>query len=1219
MLNTALALTVATGLAAQIYPDELDILRGADTRPQMELVLDTSGSMADTTDLTPTSCAHYFPGGAPTYDLTKTQLLKAVLTGCQTASDGILDQWANRVFFAIREFGGDPGPGCPAWGCVPRVQIPPNGDFDPNLNNRANLEAAVLGLPAFGLTPLSEAYRQAANHLAAFWTDANSATCRQNYIVMMTDGDGTNGNFGSILNQGAGNSSIEFWDIGAGPSGVGDAADAAQHIARSDTNFFQFIDAMPNITGVQPIRTYTIGFGTGISAVGQNLLQRMATQGDGGYWSAVGYQQLSDAFTQIILSVVARSNVAFNPGTIQNDGLVSGNYVYSTSFKPYDKGAWFGTTKKHCMAPTSPTDTTCLLMDDGSGNLIVNPTPRDIWTNTNSSNAAVGGTGEVIWRDIFGVTGPTDPVPATPFARNILTWAPGSNSYTPVDNTSSWRKQDSFARNNCEHNALISRLHGYTAQANNCGTNFLPTALEEWPLGDTVHGDTILLKYTQNCETGGSDRCYVATVANDGMLHFFRATDGREVSAVIPGHLWSDNNVAIHQLRDLMNQPNLSEMRLYYFDGGMRLFHDDTNGNGYIDGTESAKLIAGLGRGGRSYIMWDVNTFNGTPNATDNPPQELMVDQSSSFKHLRETWNAPWLGRHRHADNNVYNVAIFPSGHDRELDKPSANFGGVFQPGLPPPTGDSHTSPNVQGCPAFFANTGAAGAVGALLCNPPIPSTGCTPCSTGASCGLVNCYDWPGYVNNPLVPPVFRNGAGGHDIMFGPFTWTDGSRVATSYRLIFNRFDLQPNDYMAFLDGNQNEIGRITGSHPTGATSPWIDDGTFYVRLVTNGVDDVSSTGFSLQRAEVVRAPLPVLATGQWRPTIYMVDLNNFNGTSGAPATEFPTQPAAGDTRQQTGVLVRITSDCEGLEGTGEVCIDATGSAGQPAMPDLAYMTCPISMEPAVLEEGGLAEGIYWGDECGQIFRAVRDTSGVWNAKRLLHANNLAAGGLTMTGPSKDFRKIFANLEIVRSTCNGGSAIGAYFGTGNLQRPALLDNLQTDAITTFMGQYNSVNRNVIGVVWDHPTLPVDAGLANLENVTFALQVADPTASAKNGWLIELYTNAALLREPLVFDGVAYFRTYEPTTPATECFSAVGIEQLYVMDNCTARPTTDGNNNGTIADSFADRFSETTSADIGAAPSLFTPATGTPTVIGGGTKTHQPRRAVKYMMWRTTID
>ena len=370
-----------------------------------------------------TTCQHAYENqfgywGNAAYPLNRLEMVQAVLTGCQTTTDGVLDQWANRVMFAIRQFEGS------------NTNLVAN--FDPTLANTLSLEAAVLGLSPGGGTPLARAYGLAAEHISTFFTDANSEQCRQNYVVVMSDGEG-NGGGSTTVSFAAGNTPVTYWDTGTNGGGP-HADDAARYMAFQDSNPSLYVDSVPGVTGIQPIRTFAIGFTAPTAARG--LMIDMATNGDGQYYDANSYTQLNDAFTQIILSVVARSNVAFNPGTVQNDGLFSGNYIYVTSFRPYDQGNWHGTTKKYCVTPSSPADDTCLFLVDGSGNLTTNTQPLDIWTNSRNVEATVGGAGQVIWNTLMGVTAETDPVPSNPLTRRtIYTWRPGQPGYVRLDGT----------------------------------------------------------------------------------------------------------------------------------------------------------------------------------------------------------------------------------------------------------------------------------------------------------------------------------------------------------------------------------------------------------------------------------------------------------------------------------------------------------------------------------------------------------------------------------------------------------------------------------------------------------------------------------------------------------------------------------------------------------------------------------------------------------------
>src|SRR5688572_2773659 len=201
MLNTALVIALGGGIAGQTtyLPDQIDILRGADNTAQIELVLDTSGSMGDESwqvgspwesyswGCFPSTCSYYwstrppptntdsgngYQSGNPqerdcvaTDTLSKNDQLKAALTGCESAMDGILYKWGppnpnQNVIFAIRHFGD--------------VGTSLLEEFDPTFNNYTDLQNAVFALLDQGGTPLADGYVAAGNHMNTFWNNTNT-------------------------------------------------------------------------------------------------------------------------------------------------------------------------------------------------------------------------------------------------------------------------------------------------------------------------------------------------------------------------------------------------------------------------------------------------------------------------------------------------------------------------------------------------------------------------------------------------------------------------------------------------------------------------------------------------------------------------------------------------------------------------------------------------------------------------------------------------------------------------------------------------------------------------------------------------------------------------------------------------------------------------------------------------------------------------------------
>ena len=1232
-MTTTTAIAASFVLLGTPLPDELDILRGADTTPQIQLVLDTSCSMQQ--DAAPSACTYYptaqanligsYQSGGTWY-LSRLDQLKAALVGCRTAGDGIFDRWSSRVLFSIREFGGS------------RTGLLEG--FDPSFGNQADLEAATFGLPASGSTPLAPAYGAAAEYFAAFFDDTNTEQCRQNYLVVMSDGVG-NSNTDVTLGFIGGQADLTYRDANTcfGTTGSGCPSPPYPDAAAAylfDDSTGQAVDALPSVTGTQPIRTFTIGFQAPTAA--DALLRAMAARGDGQAYSATSYDQLSAAFTEIINTIVARSRVAFSGGSIEGDGLFSGNFLYLSVFRPFEDGHWAGTTKKYCVIPPSPTSTDCLFVEDVNGELLVNPSPVDQWSGSDAAEANAGGSGQVMLEQLFGVSTVTASVPASPLdRRTLLTWRPGQPGYVEVD-PSLLAPDDTWTSGVCAHHALVNTLHGFSEEVADCGAaDYAPTSFDSWPQGDTVHAGTLLLQYTQNCD-GPSDRCYVVTAANDGMIHFFDARTGVETSAVVPGELWKPNSIARHTLADRSDQPSVDTTRRYYVDGQLRLFHDDLDEDLVIDPGEPAYLVAGLGRGGRAYYLFDVDTFDGVPNATDNPPRVLMADEVSGLRHLMDTWAAPWMGKIELAGTER-SVAIFPSGHAPELDDPLVPWG---TPVRPPRAGtDTVGTPYTASCaevglPAELCATpdlsAYCGALG-LTCSPGDP---CAPCDDPdpkvcEANGLAApyCYDWPGWVALPSNTSVWTQYP--VDVTAGPLQFSAGVRDGRAYRVRFSNFDLQAGDYVAFLDTDENEVGRLygTGTGTTsGVTSPWIYDRGFSLRIVSDGVNDTAAQGYTIEGIDVVRGPDVAASGDPHRPGIYVVDLERWNQgaavsppfTSGTSGT-FPPQPTGSNAAPADALLYRFTADCSGDQpGAQETCIDANTSA-QTA--DLEFMTCPISAEVSTFTEGGELTALYVGDECGQIWKLRLELDDTWSARRLVALNQTDGAGFVVPGgASKDYRKIFTQLDLVISTCPGRRAVGVYFGTGNIQRPAASDALEDPAVSGFPGTLASPERDVVGVVWDTEVLPQGAVLDDLTNVTDVEKIVDPADPGNaNGWYIELDEDERMLRNPLVFRGLAYFDLYRPRSAPTECVSAIGESRTLVADNCTAEGFGDFANPSTPneARTAATRLD----SNIGGGFAFVAPNTDQPFVTLGLDATSKAklpdrgggRRAVQLYLWR----
>lgn len=1138
------SLMLSTALWAQ-YPDAADHLRAEDVIPQVGLLLDRSCSMRGGT-LT-TSCDWY----ADTFKrgnrrMHKSDQMKSALVGCRSPSDGVLDRWAERINFSIYEFGSG------------TRRIAP---FD---SSHGALESAVLGVPQTGGTHMTRALKDGGEYFNDYFHDGNTEVCRPNFLVMLSDGNPNGGTtrFKWECTPPRENRQVQWnrpWE-------------GADYLWTHE-------DLMCNLSGDQRISSYAVGFGA-VGSFNPTNLQRIADEGGGEYFYASDVEALSAAFEAIIASLRARSAVFFAPLSIESGSLFPGNDAYVSSFRPMASGRWRGTVKKYCVLPKVLTggkfDTSnddCLFRSSDGETLETNPLAVDAWTGSQALAADSGGAGQLMLTALGG----SGAAPASdPWSvRNILSYRPGDQEYVRVE-PERWTEADTFA-NGCSHLRLLAQLHGYEDVDCDIGQ---PTQVAEWAMGDPVHANPVFLRYG-NCrnESGQaeSNTCFVAQPANDGMVHIFDAATGQETAALVPHELWGPNPDALSRLEEHEEQPSQRFTHRFYLDGHAQLVHVDENSDFVIQGNETAHLLFSLGRGGSSRYLLDVSELpNGQLEASRNPIFGLSAEPGTPFEHMGLSLANPWVGRLRVDENERPVVAVMGSGHVPELNFDDARPG----PSLPrPPTraGSRATGTCVDAVVQSGLGTGAY----------------CAAYHT-PSCHSGSCYDSLG------VP---------QDVASPPLTWTDGFHGSAALRIYFDHFDLDPGDFLQVEDTSGEVVATYRDQELAEQWTQWVYDDRIVFRLVTDGVDQ-GHEGFRVASIQAIRdhdarklapgddegtGPYPTFALGvDHRPEVWAVDIQRWNGDD-APV---PMQSTA----SAKALRLRITSDC-GPSVPGEtVCLDHNGN------PDLKDLVCPISSEISVWREGYTAVALYWGDECGQIWKAWSEGANVtWKARKLLSLNR---GHL---GFGSDFRKIFTRLDLVPSQCPGKEVVGIYFGTGDLQRPSDLDLLQDNRLND--------GRDVVGVLWDDGNLPDGLTQDDLYDVTDEdrIEPRDVVAQGHYGWLIHLQEQERVLRDPLVAEGVALFKTFTPVPSSEECSSSSGIDRIYSVNSCDSEAVRDVDGNGSLTPD--DRESWQGNTEGGAGLFVYTPKeTGAIISHGDLTRRQQAELNVRrlrpgVLLWR----
>lgn len=381
---------------------------------------------------------------------------------------------------------------------------------------------------------------------------------------------------------------------------------------------------------------------------------------------------------------------------------------------------------------------------------------------------------------------------------------------------------------------------------------------------------------------------------------------------------------------------------------------------------------------------------------------------------------------------------------------------------------------------------------------------------------------------------------------------------------------------------------------------------------------------------------------GVHNPYVAFVDLARINGpslASGAAAQRFANRTVEGSSP------LMFTRTCPA--GYGGRCLHAGSPRGAAVVgtADLAFMTCPITAEVRAYEEGGVARAFYVGDQCGQMWKFWTDNGGDdWNAKRIFVVNE-GLGTTAVNAESRVFRRFDRPVDLVISQCKGNRSIGVYFGTGNTSRPAQLDNLELPAsqaasITAVPGARQPtrvVNHNIVGAFfdsgqWDDDLPPPT--LSNFQDVTplNATEFPQPFLTANEGWYFALNDDEQMLRDPLVFQGVAFYKTNQGIVQTTTCRPGRTRDRVYAVNNCTSLPAERRNylnaagNNITPTTEMGGRMQWSGEQDIGGNLLLYVPPEGPPIVsvsdTSGGSRANiviPPRNARSLeLLWRWRV-
>ncbi|MEJ2107069.1 MAG: PilC/PilY family type IV pilus protein [Acidiferrobacteraceae bacterium] len=521
--------------------------------------------------------------------------------------------------------------------------------------------------------------------------------CQQAYVIVITDGDPTN--------DGAANSNIDnLPGIIAYPTPNSTGSSTATTAGTSDrlddlAGWMYNNDIIPNATldGTQRVLTYTVGFGTGLSTSGRDLLKRTAEAGHGQYFNASDANKLASSLQSAIIDIQTTSSSFAAPSLSVNafNKLYNSDDIYFALFKPSGTVAWDGNIKKLHLCNTSDVAnygcTYGEIIDSqtppqpaiDTANLRIKKTSQSYWSSSaDGGTVTAGGAGEAIEnqsgaRNIYTFMGDyTTGLPSSGTKIDNSTsgamYTAATADYSLLDSTGTIAALPTTTEQNTAVESTLDWMTGY---------DFGSTTNKRWPMGDPLHSRPVALTLGKDSTTGKPIiKLLVAT--NDGQIHMIDDSTGEEQWAFIPQEL-------------LGKQYSLAldgdGTHPYGADSTPVLWVQDTDGNGIIDPSkgEDIWMFIGMRRGGRNIYAFDMlpSSSYSTPitsTSTIIKPELKWVIQggtTTGFTQLGQTWSVPQLvnirmkcngGSCTAGDSVAKTVLIFGGGYNKGQD--SGNF-----------------------------------------------------------------------------------------------------------------------------------------------------------------------------------------------------------------------------------------------------------------------------------------------------------------------------------------------------------------------------------------------------------------------------------------------------------------------------------------------------------------------------------------------------------------
>src|SRR5690554_3823753 len=556
----------------------------------------------------------------------------------------------------------------------------PMGSVD-DATHKQNLINTINGYKANGGTPIVESIHEAYLYMtgdlvkygrnkntmyshADTYTGSGSTakyitpiteTCQKNHIVLFTD-DAASSDTGS--NQYVKNLLEEKFSA-ADLEGTGlDMAKKCNPTCLGDLAYIMNNSDVSPLDGKQTIQFHSIGGFIGEPT--QGILDRAAKLGGGVSANAQTPEDLEEALLKVFQNIVQTGGTFAAPTVAVNafNNLEQLDQMYYSVFQPHEAVGWSGNVKRYRMAGGKIVDV--------QGNDAVDPetgffkeNARSFWSTLDDGDKiTVGGMASRFQNERIVVSNllnnnlmeinnrieSSNPLITRDLMGTRLRDAHFEGS--DVDPDINTGLTDPYDAN--EFTTLVNWVGGLEAKDN--ATN------SRRSMEDPLHSTPVLLNYGElsiDGERVPDSTLFVGT--NSGYLHAFdtHAEAPKERFSFIPKELLPVATKYYERVG----------VKRYGLDGHISVWHNDTNKDRIINGSEKAYLYIGMRRGGSSYYALDVSD-------RDNPKLLWQINgkghqngPTTGFEELGQSWSRMvpidilWNGAKRKA-------LVFAGGYD---------------------------------------------------------------------------------------------------------------------------------------------------------------------------------------------------------------------------------------------------------------------------------------------------------------------------------------------------------------------------------------------------------------------------------------------------------------------------------------------------------------------------------------------------------------------------